>query len=287
MSDRPRDGKDELSRTLHELRSAAGLSTRQAGAQAGFSQSKVSRIEQGRNVPTEDDVVALADVYLAGEHADPEVRRRLVELARDIRAEHRPVVMARSKGRPDVFQARLARIEAASAHVRSFAPTAVTGLLQTESYMRSLIAERDLPAERVDAFVRARFQRQAGLAGGGRQYTIITSEAALGWRLGSHAAMADQASHIADVIGRYPTVHIGVIPWGAAADRLVLHGWDIYDERAVCYGTADATAILTEPRDVSRYLELHASIEKMAVWENDAKGLLSRLAELYREGRKQ
>lgn len=284
MSDRPRGGKDELSRTLHELRTAAGLSTRQAGTQARFSQSKVSRIEQGRNVPTEDDVVTLADIYLAGQRADPSVRRRLVELARDIRAEHRPVVMARSKGRPDVFQTRLARIEAASAHVRSFAPTAVTGLLQTESYMRSLIAERDLPADRVDAFVRARLQRQAGLAGGGREYTIITTVAALGWRLGSRAAMADQVSHIADVIGRYPGVHVGVIPWGAAADRLVLHGWDIYDERAVCYGTADATAILTEPRDVARYLELHTSIEKMAVWENDARGVLSQLADRYRAG---
>lgn len=282
MNDRPRDGKDELSRILYELRSAASLSTRQAGAAAGFSQSKISRIEQGRNVPTEDDVVALADVYLAGERADPGVRRRLVELARDIRAEHRPVVMARSKGRPDVFQARLARIEAASAHVRSFAPTAVTGLLQTESYMRSLIAERALPADRVDAFVRARLHRQAGLASGGRHYTIITTSAALGWRLGSRADMAEQADHIAAAIGSYPTVHVGVIPWGAPADRLVLHGWDIYDERAVCYGTADATAILTEPRDVARYLELHTSIEKMAVWEDDARNVLSEVAERYR-----
>ncbi|MGD9697293.1 MAG: helix-turn-helix domain-containing protein [Thermoleophilia bacterium] len=282
MSDRPREGKDELSRILHELRSAAGLSTRQAGAAAGFSQSKISRIEQGRNVPTEDDVVVLADVYLAGERVDPAVRRRLVELARDIRAEHRPVVMARSKGRPDVFQARLARIEAASAHVRSFAPTAVTGLLQTENYIRSLIAERGLPADRVDAFVRARLHRQAGLASGDRQYTIITTCAALGWRLGSRADMADQADHIADAIGSYPTVHVGVIPWGAPADRLVLHGWDIYDERAVCYGTADATAILTEPRDVARYLELHTSVEKMAVWEDDARNVLSKVADRYR-----
>ena len=282
MSDRPREGKDELSRILHELRSAAGLSTRQAGAAAGFSQSKISRIEQGRNVPTEDDVVVLADVYLAGERVDPAVRRRVVEVARDIRGEHRPVVMARSKGRPDVFQARLARIEAASAHVRSFAPTAVTGLLQTENYIRSLIAERGLPADRVDAFVRARLHRQAGLASGDRQYTIITTCAALGWRLGSRADMADQADHIADAIGSYPTVHVGVIPWGAPADRLVLHGWDIYDERAVCYGTADATAILTEPRDVARYLELHTSVEKMAVWEDDARNVLSKVADRYR-----
>jgi hypothetical protein len=191
--------------------------------------------------------------------------------------------MARSKGQPDAFQARLARIEAASAHVRSFAPTAIPGLLQTETYMRRLIAERDLSPERVDAFVRARLQRQAALADGGREYTIITSAAALGWRLGSRTDMADQATHIAGIVDRYPTVHVGVIPWGAAADRLVLHGWDIYDERAVCYGTADATAILTEPRDVARYLGLNTSIERMAVWGSEARDVLSLLADHYRK----
>lgn len=94
--------------------------------------------------------------------------------------------------------------------------------------------------------------------------------------------MADQVAHIADLVGRYPAVRIGVVPWGTAADRLVLHGWDIYDERAVCYGTADATAILTEPRDVARYLELHAVVEKMAVWDDEARELLAILAARYR-----
>ncbi|MEJ3658596.1 hypothetical protein WEH80_37135 [Actinomycetes bacterium KLBMP 9759] len=66
------------------------------------------------------------------------------------------------------------------------------------------------------------------------------------------------------------------------AQQLLLHGFDIYDERAVCYGTADATAILNEPRDVARYLELLASIEEVAVWDVEARASLADVADRYR-----
>lgn len=54
-----------------------------------------------------------------------------------------------------------------------------------------------------------------------------------------------------------------------------LHGWDLYDQRAVIYGTADATAVLTEPRDVARYVTLTAAVEEIAVWGDAARGALT------------
>jgi transcriptional regulator with XRE-family HTH domain len=101
-------GSDELSRALRELRQAAHLSTRNAAQRTGFSAAKISRVERGINVPTETDVATLVDAY----QALPEIRTRLTDIARDIRAEHRPVVMARGKGHPSAFQERLTRIEA-------------------------------------------------------------------------------------------------------------------------------------------------------------------------------
>lgn len=278
MTERPRGGKDELSATLLKLRKAAGLSGRLTAERTGFSQAKVSRLERGINVPTEADVTALTDVYAA----PAAERRRLVALARDIKAEHRPVVMARSHGHPGVFQARLSRIEAASAQVRAFAPTAIPGMLQTEPYMRALIANRELPAGEVETFVRNRLARQTRLTEPGTpHFTLITTEAAFGWRLGSRDDMAALAEHVADAT-RIPDARIGIIPWGVQADRVVLHGWDIYDERAVSYGTTEATAVLTEPRDVGRYLELHAAVERIAVFDDDARAILRRIAAEYR-----
>jgi hypothetical protein len=62
-----------------------------------------------------------------------------------------------------------------------------------------------------------------------------------------------------------------------------LHGWDLHDQRAVIYGTADATAILTEPGDVARYVMLTAAVERIAVWDDAARAVLAHTSDQYRE----
>jgi transcriptional regulator with XRE-family HTH domain len=253
------------------------LSTRDAARLTGFSAAKISRVERGVNVPTETDVTTLARAY----RAPAEVRDRLGAIARDIRAEHRPVVMARGKGHPSAFQERLKRIEATTAHLTTFTPTVIPGLLQTEAYMRALVAYRELPPAEVDKFVAARLARQERLINPAHRFTQITTEGALGWRAGSHADMAEQADRIAAVVSM-PNVRVGIIPWGTRATVFPLHGWDLHDQRAVIYGTADATAVLTEPRDVARYVTLSEAIERITVWGDEARAVLAQVAERYR-----
>ncbi|MFY9807539.1 MAG: hypothetical protein WAK86_09770 [Pseudonocardiaceae bacterium] len=75
---------------------------------------------------------------------------------------------------------------------------------------------------------------------------------------------------------------MGIIAWGTQAPVFPLHGWDLHDQRAVIYGTADATAVLTEPRDVARYVELTAAVERIAVWDDAARALLVGIGDRYR-----
>jgi transcriptional regulator with XRE-family HTH domain len=277
MTERPVEGKDELSRSLRQLREEAGLTTRDVAARTGFSQAKVSRVERGINVPTEADVLALIEVY----EPPAGVARHLRALARDIRAVHRPVVMARPKARPSLFQSRLARIEASSEHVGTFSNTVVPGLLQTEAYIRELIAPRQLEAGEADNFVRARLDRQTLLDDTAHRFTLVIAEGVLGWRAGSREDMADQVERVADATRR-ENVRVGIIPWGTRATRFPLHAWDIYDRRAVSYGTVDATAILTEPRDVEKYAILFDTLASSAVYDDEARALLADIAHRYR-----
>ncbi|MGQ0776728.1 MAG: helix-turn-helix domain-containing protein [Pseudonocardiales bacterium] len=273
----PSRGRDELSRALRELREAAQLSTRNAAELTGFSAAKISRVERGINVPSENDVATLVRAY----QASSEVRIHLTSIARDIQAEYRPVVMARGKGHPSAFQKRLARIEATTEHLTTFTPTVVPGLLQTEAYMRALVAYRELPHAEVDKFVAARLARQERLRDPAHRFTQITTEGALGWRAGSPADMAEQVDRIIAAT-RLPTVRVGIIAWGTRAPVFALHGWDLHDQRAVIYGTADATAILTEPADVARYITLTAAMERIAVWDDAARAVLARISDRYR-----
>lgn len=273
-------GHDELSRTLRELRETAKLSTREAAELTGFSAAKISRVERGRNVPTEADVATLARAY----RAPTELRARLAAIARDIQAEHRPVVMARGRGQPSLFQERLHRIEATTEHLTTFTPTVIPGLLQTESYMRALVAYRELPTAEVDTFVATRVARQQRLMDPAHRFTQITTEGALGWRAGTPQEMAEQVERLI-AVSRLPTVRVGVIPWGTRAPVFPLHGWDLHDRRAVVYGTVEATAILTETHDVARYVMLTEAIARIAVWDDDARTELCRIADVYREMR--
>lgn len=275
MTERTAGGRDELSRALRQLRQAAGLSGAKAGRLAGFSQAKVSRIENGVNVPTPDDVATLVKVYSAA----AEDRRRLEGIARDVRAEYRRVVLVKT---PPGFQERMGRIEEASEHIATFTPTVVPGLLQTEPYARAIFSSADLAPSEIDKAVAARITRQQLLHDPGHRFTLITTAGALAWRVGTPEQMAAQVEHIAEST-RLPNARVGIIPWGTQAKVFPLHGWDLYDRRAAIVGTANATAVLTEPPDVAVYTDLFAQLERMAVFDDEARSVLAHIADEYRE----
>lgn len=226
-------------------------------------------------MPTPADVEALTRAY----GADEDTRRHLVGLAEDVRAENRRVVLVRNRAAD--FQERIARIEATAQEVGDFAPTVVPGLLQTEVYMRELAAPAALDADALERWVVARLNRQRLLDDPRRRFTVIVTAGALGWRAGTPADMAAQIDHIVE---RSESAHsrIGVIPWGARARRFPLHGWSVYDRRVAIVGTMNATAVLTEPSDVAIYAELFDELTAAALFGDEAREVLSRLAEDYR-----
>jgi transcriptional regulator with XRE-family HTH domain len=270
-----RVGRDELSRTLRQLRESAGLSGEVAGTAAGFSQAKISRIEGGVNVPTPKDVQTLAEIY----RAPTETRQRLIHLAEDMRSFNRRVVLNRGGTE---FQERIARIEEASEHQRTFSPVVVPGLLQTEDYARAMFATSTLTPAEIDAAVAKRMERQRLLGTDEHRFTLLTTAGALGWCAGSRAVMAAQAERLA---GPQPAnVRLGIIPWGTPATAFPLHTWDIYDTRGVIVGLVSSTALLTSPQDIAAYDKEFTALERMAVWGEKAQAVFQRIAGEYRTG---
>ena len=265
---------DELSTILRQLRRDADLSGMEAAERAGFSQPKISRFETGRQVPTPDQVRTLARVY----RAPAEARRRLLELAGDLRAETRPARAILSHGAHHMQQ-RLGRLDQASARIRMFVPTLVPGPLQTPAYVRA-IGSRDMNGEQLEQFVAARIARQATLDTD-REFVMVVTEGALRWHVGGPEVMAEQLQHVADQLDR-PNLHLGVIPWTRPVHAPALHSFDIYDARAVVVGTETATAIITDPRDVADYEHRFDGYASAAVFGNEARAVLARIADEYR-----
>lgn len=268
-----RGASDELSRTLLELRTKAGLSGAEAARRAGIGQASLSRYETGRFVPQPKTLEALVDVY----GASATKRRQLAAIVNDLRQENRRVVVHRS-GAPG-FQRRIGDIEKSSAHIATFQPAVIPGILQTEAYMRVLTA----PAgpKIAEGVVSARLERQKILGDPGKRWTQIMTAGALLWCAGSPAVMVEQLEHIIDVSHR-DGVRIGVIPPRTPAEVFPMHGFDIYDERAVIVGTLTTTAVINEAADVRRHLDMLAAVEKLAVFGDDARAVLADIADEYR-----
>lgn len=245
----------------------------EAGKRAGFSQAKISRLENGVNVPTPKDVEVLTEVY----QAPATVRKRLGQLAEDMRASFRRVVLNRGGSE---FQARIARIEQASEHVRTFAHTIVPGLLQTADYARAVFSSGTLTAAQIDEAVAARRERQRLLGANGHRFTLITTVGALAWCAGSPAVMAEQADRLA--APQPPNVLVGVIPWGTPATVFPLHTWDMYDRRGVTIGLVSATVLLTNPQDVAAYDAMFTALQAMAVFGDKAREVFRNIADEYR-----
>ena len=276
MTDAER-GRDWLSATLRDLRKAAGLSGMEAARRLGTSQRRISNIETGRFVPREDEIRSLAKLY----RASADTRRQLLRAVADFRVAPTPrarIVLARGAWR---MQQRIARVEADSARLRVFHCAIVVGLAQTAVYARAVFADGgDITGEDLDRCVAERLDRQR-ILDSGRDITLLMTEGALRWQASGPAVMAEQLDHLAEISHR-PHVRVGVIPWTTPADVFPLHGFSIYDDRAVLVGTRVATAFLTEPDDVAEHVKLFGALESLAAWDDAARDHLGRIAADFR-----
>jgi transcriptional regulator with XRE-family HTH domain len=269
-------GQDWLSSTLRDLRKRADLSGREVAGHLGTSQRRISNIETGRFIPRPDEVRELAALY----RAPAPLRRQLGQAVADLRDEPVKARVVMSRGAWHM-QERIARVETSSARIRSFHCAVVIGLVQTEAYARAVFSDGgDIVGEDLDRCIAERLDRQAILASG-RDITLIMTEGALRWQAGDPSVMAEQLNHIAQVSDR-PDIRVGIIPWTKPVGVFPLHGFSIYDSRAVMVGTRVATAFLTDSADVAEHEKLFGELEALADWDEAAREHLSRIAADYR-----
>ena len=118
---------------LRRLREARGITARQAAGKIRASESKISRIELGRNAIREIDVLDLLTLY----GVDVREREQLLTLAEQ---SNKPGWWHRYNDiLPDWFQAYVGMEEAARS-IRVYEAQFVPGLLQTEEYATAVIS---------------------------------------------------------------------------------------------------------------------------------------------------
>ncbi|MBA0126707.1 helix-turn-helix domain-containing protein [Haloechinothrix sp. YIM 98757] len=206
--------KRRLGRFLNESRVQAGVRLEDAATELKTADSTVSRYESGQVMPVWATVLALLNLY----GVTDEGRSRAVELWENARDE--PPSIRLPTGAPKSFR-RLVNAEREAERIRIIERSVVPGLMQSESYARSLIAAghrlHGADAEAMDKFVAARLARQRLLEESGPvELHAVIDEAVIRRVVGGPAIMCEQLAHLLD-IGAKPHVTIQVMPFRAGA----------------------------------------------------------------------
>lgn len=242
-----------LSDRLRDLRRAADLTGVALAERLGdnWAQPKVSKIESGRQLPSERDLREWAEATSGDE----------VELlALLARANHEYSAFKdafEASGGADAAQNAIASEEWAAKTIGTYQPAAIPGLLQTPAYAREMLRLPGGPADHgavddeIGRLIAARMRRKAVLYEPGRSILILVGEGALRNRVASNATMFDQMHHIAQLAIETEAT-IGIVPFDSPAPVMCFHGWKQVDDIVTIETTAGDLEI-ADPDAVGRY----------------------------------
>jgi transcriptional regulator with XRE-family HTH domain len=257
-----------LAAVLRGLRDGTGMTTYQFADAIGWSQSKVTRIENGRTQATADDAEAWAEATGAAESVRDELSRLAYAAwteARSWRASHRGGLAAR--------QREMADMDRSAAEILHFQPAVIPGLLQSESYARRVLTFGDVSSRGgIDAAVKARMARQSILREPGRRFEYVLTEGALRWRPGAMALMEEQLGHLL-AAAALPAVTLAVIPFDREARTVYSHGFAIFripEGPVVLTESYTKEDFLADPRDVDTYERIFTLLRESALTGDEA-----------------
>ncbi|GAA1440039.1 helix-turn-helix transcriptional regulator [Nocardiopsis tropica] len=267
--------REELASLLRAARLDGGLSGQELADTLGWSQSKVSKIENGRTRPSADDT----DAWLSACRVSPEVRRRSSELAESALVESRHWRAVHARGLRS-GQDGVRSLEQRAEVVLSFQPSLVPGLLQTAEYARQVLTAVNTSGQRdVPEAVAARMRRQEALYDPRRRFEFTLTEAALRWHLHEPGLLAAQWDRLLSVT-TLGNVALRVLPLDAPFGHLQSNGFllfEIPDEPTVIVETLTRELVLTEAEEVGQYRDIHTTLSEHALSEKASRDHLRSL----------
>ena len=265
-----------LAERLMALRSAAGLKATQLAESLGWARSKVSKIENGNQIPTEADIQAWT-----GATGHPEVTEELIEMLRQVRDVHTRWRRRLREGGQASIQQELDELTRNATRIRNLQVAIIPGLLQTAGYAHGIATQVSAVYGNVDveAAVAARLRRQEILYEPGRQLEFVFGEAALYMPPCPKAAMLGQLDRLMAM--DLANITLGIIPMGAELSMSPLNSFMLLDDLLVVesYGYEDRVG--------GDLAETHARIFDMLMTESAtgerARRLITTAAERLRE----
>lgn len=267
------EARRALGLRLRELRQQAGLTGRQLADAASWPASKISKLENARQTPTDEDI----HTWTGATRAEAEAEGLLASL-HTLELQHAEWRRQLAPGlRP--HQDEIAALDARTRLFRAFEPTVVPGLLQTAEYARARFAETvttfGVPGG-VDDAVRLRVQRQEMLYRQDKRFHFVLTEATLRYRLCSAEVMMAQLDRLV-ALSALRNVRLGIVGFETRYVVAPAHGFWLLDDERVMVETFSAELNLAQPHEVAFYGGIFDQLSAVASYGGAARKVITRV----------
>jgi transcriptional regulator with XRE-family HTH domain len=264
------DARSALGERLRELRRHAGLTGRQLAEALSWPASKVSKLENGRQQPTDADIRGWTEATGRGDAT--EALLASLHTLEEQHAEWQRLLRRGMRAHQDTVIARDARTR----KFRAFEPTVVPGLLQTADYARSRFEQgiAEFGVHDVDEAVAARLRRQEMLYRADRRFHLVLTEATLRYSLCPPEVMLGQLDRLI-ALAALPTVRLGVIGFGTPCTVAPLHGFWLFDDDRVVVESYSAELTLAQPQEIELYARTFDALAGDASYGRAARAIIT------------
>ncbi|BBJ39972.1 transcriptional regulator [Streptomyces antimycoticus] len=267
------EARDALGKRLRELRTAAGLSGRALAESLSWPPSKVSKLENGRQTPTDDDIRD----WTRGTNSEGETEALLASL-HTLEVQHAEWQRQLRVGLKP-HQQEIADLDAKTRLFRAFESTFIPGLLQTAEYARYRFAQSITVFKvrnDIDEAVAARVQRQDILYRPDKRFHFVLTEAALRYRLCPPEIILGQLDRLVS-FSQLPNVKLGIIGFETAYVVAPAHGFWILDADRVMVETFSAELNLAQPQELALYSGIFDNLAAVASYGRSARTIINQV----------
>ncbi|WP_424213223.1 helix-turn-helix domain-containing protein [Streptomyces sp. BI20] len=275
-----------LGMELRKLREERGMTAEAVAERLLVSQSKISRLENGRRSISQRDVRDLCEVY---EVADPRVVDSLMQMAKESRQQGWWHAFG------DLPYSVYIGLETDATSLRVYEPQVIPGLLQTTEYAQALIlgAVPEISQSEIDKRVNVRMRRQLRLVEGDQNTNqqvgplrlwAVLDEAALRRRVGDGEVMVEQLQWLIEQ-SRLPHVTIQVIPFamgahpGVNGQYAILEFPDATDSTVVYIEGVTSDLYLEKTNDVQKYSVMYEHLRAQALGVEQTRDYIADIIE--------
>ncbi|HET6357576.1 MULTISPECIES: helix-turn-helix transcriptional regulator [unclassified Streptomyces] len=268
-----------LGQELRRLRELKGMTAEEVAERLLVSQSKISRLENGRRSISQRDVRDLCGVYEVEDHR---IVDSLMQMAKDSRQQGWWHAFG------DIPYSVYIGLETDAASLRVYESLIVPGLLQTREYAQAVIEgmwPEATPSE-IDKRIQIRLKRQDRLTDpvNPLRFWAVIDEALLRRVVGNRQIMTDQLLHLAQ-LSEQPHVTLQVLPYDVGAHPgmygkfAILEFQEAMDASVVYLEGVTSDLYLEKANDVQSYAVMYEHLRAKALSAEQSREFIHKVAE--------